>query len=211
MELVRDDRHEDRHDDRHDGRHARRARNRDAVVDAMLELFREGNLRPSADEIAERAGLSPRSLFRYFDDIDDLTGAAVARQQERLRPFVELTVDRSAPLAARAAAVAEQRARLFDAIGHVGRVARLREPFHPLVAEHLTGLRRRLRQQLADAFAPELAAMGAGPAALVLAAADVVCSFEGYQLLRSDQRLGRARAVAVLTEALTRLFTQEVP
>ena len=55
-----------------DGRHARRDRNRLAVVDAMLELYVEGNLDPSSDEIAERAGLSPRSLFRYFEDLDDL-------------------------------------------------------------------------------------------------------------------------------------------
>ena len=61
-----------------DGRHARRDRNRVAVVDAMLELFAAGNLAPSSDEIAEKAGLSPRSLFRYFDDLDDLVRVALS-------------------------------------------------------------------------------------------------------------------------------------
>lgn len=195
----------------HDGRHARRARNRDAVVDAMLELIAEGNLRPSADQIAERAGLSPRSLFRYFADVDDLTSAAIARQQERLRPFVEFDVDPTAPLAERIVALAEHRVRLFEAMGAVGRVARLREPFQPLVAAHLTRLRAHLRRQLAELFAPELAAMEPRSAAAVLAAADVLCSFEAYRLLRADQGLGRARAVTALTEALTRLITAEVP
>lgn len=43
-----------------DGRHLRRDRNRDAVVDALLALYGEGNLDPSSAEIAERARLSPR-------------------------------------------------------------------------------------------------------------------------------------------------------
>ena len=38
-----------------DGRTARRDRNRAAVVDALLELYRDGNLRPSSLEIAELA------------------------------------------------------------------------------------------------------------------------------------------------------------
>ena len=55
-----------------DGRRLRRDRNRTAVVDALLDLYGESNLRPSTAEIAERAGLSHRSLFRYFDDFEDL-------------------------------------------------------------------------------------------------------------------------------------------
>ncbi|MBV8463124.1 MAG: helix-turn-helix transcriptional regulator, partial [Acidimicrobiales bacterium] len=72
--------------DETDGRRRRRLTNRGTVVDALLDLYREGNLRPSTDEIAERAGLSPRSLFRYFEDVDDLAGAAVNRAQLRALP-----------------------------------------------------------------------------------------------------------------------------
>ena len=71
-----------------DGRNQRRDRNRDAVVTALLELYREGQLGPSAEEIAARAGISVRSLFRYFDDVDALVRAAIARQQEHLAPLV---------------------------------------------------------------------------------------------------------------------------
>ena len=47
-----------------DGRRLRRERNRDAVIEALLDLFGEGNLQPSTDEIAVRSGVSARSLFR---------------------------------------------------------------------------------------------------------------------------------------------------
>ena len=69
----------------------------------MLQLYAEGNLDPSSDEIAERAGLSPRSLFRYFDDLDDLVRVAIGRQHERLLPLAGLDVSVDSPLAARVA------------------------------------------------------------------------------------------------------------
>src|SRR6185437_733480 len=66
-----------------DGRRLRRDRNRMAVVDALLDLYGESNLRPSTAEIADRAGLSHRSLFRYFDDFDDLCREAICRAEQR--------------------------------------------------------------------------------------------------------------------------------
>lgn len=192
-----------------DGRHARRQRNRDAVVDALLGLYREGNLDPSSDQIAERAGVSPRSLFRYFDDVDDLCQAAITHQQERVWPVAELDIDLGAPAASRVEALVDQRIRLFEAIGAVGSVSRLRAPFQPRIAQELTRGRRFLRRQLARVLAPELAALPDDRAAGVLAAADVLCSFEAYQLLRHDQGLSRPKCAAALTDALTHLLDLE--
>ncbi|HAP77906.1 MAG TPA: TetR/AcrR family transcriptional regulator, partial [Acidimicrobiaceae bacterium] len=43
-------------------------------------LYRSGNFDPSIDEIATRSGVSARSVFRYFDDVDDLANAAIDQQ-----------------------------------------------------------------------------------------------------------------------------------
>ena len=40
----------------------------------------------------------------------------------------------------------------------------------------------------------------------MLAAADVLCSFESWQLLRFDQSLSRPKAAAALVESLSALF-----
>ena len=58
-----------------DGRRLRRDQNREAVLDALVALFHEGIYQPSTNDIAERAGISPRSVFRYFEDVDDLNRA----------------------------------------------------------------------------------------------------------------------------------------
>jgi AcrR family transcriptional regulator len=183
-----------------DGRRLRRQRNRDSVVDAVLELIRAGDLAPSAEQIADRAGLSARSLFRYFDDVDDLCRAAIARQHDAVDGVLGAAVDTSGTVDERAAAVVEHRVALFDAMGEVGRFARLRAPFQPLVAEQLAAVRRALRRRLAAAFAAELAARADGGRAL--AAADVLCSFESYRLLRDDQGLGRRDAAAAMAAGL---------
>src|ERR1044072_5768679 len=62
-----------------DGRSARAARTRDAVVEALLSLLDEGNLRPTARQVAERAGVSLRSVYVHFDDLEDLFTAAAHR------------------------------------------------------------------------------------------------------------------------------------
>src|SRR5271166_5464622 len=118
-----------------DGRRLRRALNREAVVDALLDLYSEGNLRPSTDEIAERAGISPRSLFRYFEDADDLAGEAVSRQLGRVMPLLPLGVAADAPFDDRVAALVDQRLRLFSTLGQAAHVSRLRAPFQPRLAE----------------------------------------------------------------------------
>ena len=73
-----------------DGRTLRRTRNRTAVIAALLEIIREGNLRPGASEIADRAGVSHRSIFRYFDDLDDLVRTAIDHAFEQAGPMADI-------------------------------------------------------------------------------------------------------------------------
>ncbi len=192
--------------DETDGRHARRERNRLAVVDAMLALYATGNLEPSSDQIAQRAGLSPRSLFRYFDDLDDLVRVAIARHYERLLPLADLDTT-TAPLADRVVRLVDQRLRLFEAIASVGTVARLRAPFQPLIAAELATARRYWREQIRKLFAAELRQLGSPVAAHVVATIDVLTSFESVQLMRDDQQLSAPAIAAALVHSITALLT----
>lgn len=189
-----------------DGRHARRDKNRLAVVDAMLSLYAAGNLDPSSDEIAESAGLSPRSLFRYFDDLDDLVRVAISRQYERLQSLARLDVSSEGRLQDRVDRLVAQRVRLFEGIGSVGIVSRVRAPFQPLIASQLTIFRSLLRRQLEQMFAPELAQHSPTRASGAVAAIDVLTSFESLQLMRDDQQLSQVQISAALSDAVTRLL-----
>ena len=183
-----------------DGRRLRREQNREAVLEAMVALFEDGNLQPSSAEIAERAGLSPRSLFRYFDDVDDLNRTAIERQQATARRMLDVGVGADAPTAEKIARVVDSRCRLFEAVAPAARAARISAHRHAVVASNLAEGRAHLRRQVRELFAPELAGTE------LLPALDALLSFESYELLRFDQRLSRTKTASALTAALTALL-----
>ena len=179
-----------------DGRRLRRAQNRDAVLDALVSVFEDGVHQPTSAEVAERAGISPRSLFRYFDDADDLTRAAIERHLQRSGALFDLDVTSDASLHSKVAAIVEQRARLFDTIAPIARTARVTAHRNKIVAERLRQMRAHLRAELARVLGPVDA----------LAAIDVLLSFESYELLRYDQKLSRAAAIDALTTTVEALL-----
>ncbi|HEU4840199.1 MAG TPA: TetR/AcrR family transcriptional regulator [Ilumatobacteraceae bacterium] len=189
-----------------DGRRLRRDRNRDAVVDALLDLIRAGEMAPSADAVAARAGLSARSVFRYFDDIDDLCRVAITHQLAAVRPVLHTAISAAGPLDERIAALVGQRVRLFEAMGSVGTFARLRAPFQPLVAEQLDTARRILRDRLRATLGPELDTLDVETADSIVAAADVLCSFESFRLLREVHGRSARAAAGVMTDGVRALL-----
>jgi AcrR family transcriptional regulator len=184
-----------------DGRRLRREQNRQAVLDAQLELFREGNLTPSTAEVAERAGISARSLFRYFDDVDDLSRAAIERQLTEAQPLLDPGVTADQPTAVKIVTVVEARIRLFEQIAPARRAGRAGAHLRPPVAKQLREGRAFLSRQLHDLFAPELEGREA-----LFPALDALCSFETHEFMRTDQGLSRAAVAAALTGALTAIL-----
>lgn len=74
-----------------DGRHRRSARSRAAIVDALLDLLREGVDQPSSTQIAERAGVTQRTLFNQFGDMQGVLEALWERQIPRVAVLVPAT------------------------------------------------------------------------------------------------------------------------
>lgn len=193
-----------------DGRRLRRDRNRETVVQALLAHYREGNLTPSTDEIAERAGISARSLFRYFDDVDTLVREVVAGQQEHLAPLFDLTVTDGLPLDERIDRFVAERTRLLEAMGPVGQVARSVSHRQPVVAAELARIRAVLRNQVVSVFADALTGVPSDDRLAIEAALDVVTSWEAHHLLRTDRGLGKAAAARGMATAVRRLLASEV-
>jgi AcrR family transcriptional regulator len=188
-----------------DGRRLRREGNRAAVLDALVELFHEGVYQPSSAEIAERAGISPRSLFRYFDDIDDLNRAAVEQHLSTHRALFEVDVDPDAPTATKIEQFVDARVRLHQAVAPAARAARLSAHRHDVIAAQLLETRTFMRAQVLRTFGRELE----GARAALLPAVDELCSFEAYEFLRNGHRMSRPKATAALTAALTQLLHNE--
>lgn len=72
-------------DAKKDGRKDRRTRNKKKVLNAFLDLVEEQRGLPSTEDVAERAGVSRRSIFRYFEDLDQLIAESYNFQTDKLR------------------------------------------------------------------------------------------------------------------------------
>src|SRR5436853_152415 len=57
---------------------ARGQRTRQVIVDALLALVADCDLRPTVPRVAERAQLSLRSVFHHFNEVEVLLVAALA-------------------------------------------------------------------------------------------------------------------------------------
>ncbi len=184
-----------------DGRRARRHRSRDLAVDALLDLLGEGVLRPTAQQVAERSGVSLRSIFRIFDDVESLNAAAAARQLSRVRHlFVDVLATGS--LADRVAEIVSINSRLYESIAPIRRAALRAAPESPALQEQLDRARIWVRAEVERVFADELADAGRDTAAAV----ELALSFEAWDQLRSAQGVSASRAATSVTRILTALL-----
>jgi TetR/AcrR family transcriptional regulator, regulator of autoinduction and epiphytic fitness len=190
-----------------DGRLARRESTRAAVVDALLALIEAGDLRPTAPRIAERAGVSLRSVFQHFADLEALFAAAADRQLERLQDLVR-SIATTGPTRARLDAFVRQRTRLLEAIAPVRRAALLMEPFSVAIAERLRGARALARSEVERAFAPELRRCRPATRRELVAALAAASDWSTWEALRAHQGLSAAAARRIVTRMLGALLTE---
>jgi len=175
-----------------DGRQRRSERSREAIVQALLELVGQGILRPTAQEGAEAAGVGIRTVFRHFTDMESLFAAMDLRVQAQALPLLG-DAAAAGSFENRLLTLLGQRTELFEEIApykRSGNAARARSPF--LRGRH-AALVRRLRADLLR-WLPELREADDE----IVEAFDVALSFETWDRLRSDQRLGRDRAHTVM-------------
>lgn len=188
-----------------DGRTARSARTRAAVVTAVLELVRGGEPRPTAKEIAARAGISLRSVYVHFEDLDDLFTAAGARQAEEVAHLL-YAIDASLPFPARVAEVVEQRAAIWEALAPLRRAALIWESSSPTLRERAKRMTDRSVRDLARVFTSELDRRDPDAQPILLEALNASSSSGAWEVLRLERGLTVERASAVVVTTLTALL-----
>lgn len=189
-----------------DGRHRRAQANREAIVDALVSLYADGHVDPSAAQIAERAGVSERSLFRHFDDIDDLCHTAFVVQWKRLVDRIGLQILDTASTSEKIAAIVEQRVGLYLDMMNVMRITRMHAVRNETVMSHVRSSRKEMRKQIDRLFSFECDAMTTDNAKLALFAANAMLSFEHVEQLRLDQGMPTSRIISFLVASLSNVF-----
>jgi TetR/AcrR family transcriptional regulator of autoinduction and epiphytic fitness len=191
-----------------DGRVRRGELNRQAIVDAAVALAAELGCMPTAQAIANRAGVAKRSLFHHFPDMEALFAHAAESQAVNHWSILERP-DPALPFDDRLRDAISQRALLFEAIGDVRRVAAQAETTSPTVATRMAGSREDLNRHIRLALGPELSCVDRVAAAGICA----IASWEAWDVLRRHQRLSvpvaRAAVESTIRSAVQRALSRE--
>lgn len=189
-----------------DGRHARRRRNRDAVIDALFDLLTRAGHVPDIDAIAERAGVSVSSIFRYFEGLEDLKIQTAERYFIRYAELFDIPTIGEGALDERIEGYVTARTSLYDAIAPIGRLARSKAYDQPTTAIALARARSQFREQIEQHFAPELAGRSAEETIGIVATIDTFTSFESWDLHSTVYRQSNSRIRESWIDGLGRLL-----
>ena len=193
-----------------DGRTARGQRTRSAVVDALLALQEEGDLEPTAQRVAARAGVALRTVFGHFSDMETLWAQAGEQELAKIAALADVPSG-DLPLEERIDRFCASRARVLEALLPVLRAARLRE--------HASAALQRNRELFAAAgdaevtgvFATELTPLEQAERAVVLSAFHVVAGGTAWELLRCHRGLDVEAATDVLRRTVRRIVPTSGP
>jgi AcrR family transcriptional regulator len=190
-----------------DGRQARGARTRLAVLEATISLVTEGVRRPTAEEVASRAGVALRTLYHHFAEVDDLRAEAFGLQVDRhvglLRP-----IDPSIGLAEQVTVFVRQLRRLFEAIGPLRRSLVLGELTSPGIAFRGRQVAELRRRHLERTFAEAL--QDRPDRRQLIDALDAATSWWAWEFLRAG-RGGPTAAERVMAYSLRGLLDASPP
>lgn len=176
---------------------------RESIVDAVYELMEAGEVLPTAELVAERAGVSARSVFRHFRDMDTLYGAIAERVADLLAPQLAAPVP-DVPLRERIEHFVARRAEMFERVapfrragtilhGRSEEIARTRRSFDEVARKDLLAYLPELKdrpQPLGDA-------------------AELLTSFEAWDGMRRDRGLSPERAAVAVSYGLKSLLGLE--
>ena len=173
-----------------DGRTARRNRNRDAVLDAMIDLTSEIGEEPAIEAVAERAGVSYRSVYRYFDDRTELLLAAIGRLMGDVWAIFDVEQLGEGSFDDRLERFITVRIGAYRRLAPLSRLAMRRSLSEPLVTVQFDTVRSFLRDQLATQFASELSSLAEPEQVVALRAIDTMFQFEAMEFLARFDELG---------------------
>ena len=183
-----------------DGRTARGVRTRAAIVDACIGLVEEGEIRPTAPRIAEVAGVSVRSVFQHFDDLDTLFVAVGQRMVERLAELIQ-PIDPALSFEDRLEAFVEQRCAINEVMSPIRGAAIVHAPTSKAIGVMFRRGHDFYRGQIREVFAAELDATDTHAEAR-FAAVMVAASWSTWNLHRTLEQLSvddaRAQVLGLL-------------
>ena len=166
-----------------------------------MDLLREGEA-PTAAQVADRAGVGIRTVFRHYADMESLYEAMRQRVGQLALPRIVEPSSRG-DLRERGRELARVRADLYEFLAPYKRAGNARREGSAFLTASHRDFVRQMRAHLLR-WLPELG----GADRELFAAVEQVTSFDAWNNLRVDQNLSRARALATTQRCVDSLLAQ---
>ncbi len=184
-----------------DGRRQRSERSQTAIIAAALALMEEGTLVPTAQQVADRAGVGIRSFFRHFADMDSLFLAVDASLLDSYEALFKVD-DRTGPLGERATRAIDLYGNAFDRLSQIVLCTKALLWRFPKLRENYAWHQKRLRKEL-ELWLPEVAELSTDRRDAVHA----VASFEMWNRLREHQGLSQKASGEIVARLVLDLIS----
>ncbi|MCB1644257.1 MAG: TetR/AcrR family transcriptional regulator [Pseudomonadales bacterium] len=185
-----------------DGRRLRSRDSKRKIVSAMLELVREGRVAPTADEVAQRANVGLRTVFRRFKDMESLYAEMSVAISEKVAPIIDERLEHD-EWWKNFAQLVERRIRMYEIIMPY-RIAANALKFQSTIlhARHREMVRDE-RERLVAAL-PEFILQDS----VLAEALEAALSFDMWNQLRNDQKLSVTKAGDVVYRLVGQLLPE---
>jgi AcrR family transcriptional regulator len=185
-----------------DGRTARREESRQRIIDVMIQTILEGKAEPTAEQVGKLAGVTRRTVFRHFDDMESLYREIIHTIHAQVDALhVEYDTDKNwrqefEQLILRRASRFEQ----FMPLAIATQALRHRST---VIEEDAQQWSRRLRQVVEKIVPDELVA---DP--IAFAAIEAMLSWDMWIRLRRDQKLSTTHSIEVIQNAINAIISR---
>ena len=183
-----------------DGRRQRSERSQTAIIKAALSLMDEGTLVPTAQQIADRAGVGIRSFFRHFADMDSLFLAADEMLLSSYEALFEVD-NRAGTLSERVSRAIDLYGNAFEKLRPIILCTQSQLWRSPKLRENYGWHQKRLRKEL-ELWLPEVAELPKDRREALHA----VASFSMWNRLREFQGLSIKTSADIVTSLVNDLI-----
>ena len=185
-----------------DGRLMRSERSRRLIIEAIIQLIDEGFLIPTAQQVAYRANVGIRSVFRHFDDMDDIFETANEIIFQDTKPLF-VGGDRSGTLTDRIVHCTQQLTSGYNSAKNFMLSGRIRRWNTPIIQKNYMLNTKRLQKEL-ESWIPEILELPEPDRQCAYALA----SFDFWLRLSVDQQVSEKDCINIISRQLQTLLPQ---
>lgn len=178
------------------------------AIDAHIDLVLEGRLPPSIEEVSERSGVSVATLFRYFENLDQLRNDAARRAVERFHRLFVLPDIGVGTREERIRRIAAVRVELWETTHYLARLVRSTALKDPGSAEMVKFARQSMADQIRAHFAPELSDLKPAERDDAVATIASLTSVESWEQFRHASERTAAQTQRAWARAINRILAK---